>query len=64
MFLSTNLALASPTLMPNTTIAMQNVQFWLSPAGEKIIAPSERITAMNKAMLSDTMCDQIGRAHV
>ena len=57
MFLSTNLALASPTLMPNTTIAMQNVQFWLSPAGEKIIAPSERITAMNKAMLSDTMCD-------
>ena len=57
MFLSTNLALASPTLMPNTTIAMQNIQFWLSPAGEKIIAPSERVTAMNKAMLSDTMCD-------
>jgi len=57
MLLSTNLALASSTLMPNTTLAMQNVQFWLTPAGEKNVATAERITAMNKAMLSDTMCD-------
>ena len=57
MLLSTNLALANSTLMPNTTLAMQNVQFWLTPAGEKTVATSERITAMNKAMLSDTMCD-------
>jgi len=60
MLFSANLALASSTLMPNTTLAMQNVQFWLTPEGEKIVAPQERISAMNKAMLSDTMCDLAG----
>lgn len=60
MLFSANLALASSTLMPNTTLAMQNVQFWLTPEGEKIVAPQERIVAMNKAMLSDTMCDLAG----
>jgi len=57
MLLSVNLALASSTLMPNTTLAMQNAQFWLTPEGEKIVATQERIAAMNKSMLSDTMCD-------
>ena len=57
MLLSANLALASSTLMPNTTVAMQNVQFWLTPAGEKTIAASEHVAAMNKAMLSGAMCD-------
>ena len=57
IFLSANLALANAALMPNTTMAMQNVQFWLTPEGEKIVATPERVTAMNKAMLSDTMCD-------
>ena len=46
MLFSANLALASSTLMPNTTLAMQNVQFWLTPEGEKIVAAPERIVAM------------------
>jgi len=57
IFLSANMALASSVLMPNTTPDMQNVQFWLTPAGEKTVATPERVKAMNKAMLSDTMCD-------
>lgn len=60
IFLSANMALASSVLMPNTTPDMQNAQFWLTPTGEKIVAAPERVKAMNKAMLSDTMCDLAG----
>jgi hypothetical protein len=57
LFLGANIVFASPELIPNTTVAMQNVQFWLTPEGEKIVAPPERVATMNKAMLSGTMCD-------
>ena len=45
------------TIMPNTPAECNNVQTWLKPAGNTVLATPARIKAMNKAMLSDTMCD-------
>jgi len=45
------------TIMPNTPAECNNVQTWLKPAGNNVLATPARIKAMNKAMLSDTMCD-------
>lgn len=54
--LGANVALAAAQ-MPNTPAACNNVTTWLKPSGDKIIATDSRIKAMNKTMLSDTMCD-------
>jgi len=50
------LALAA-TLLPNTPPECNNVQTWLKANGDTVIATPARIKAMNKTMLSDTMCD-------
>lgn len=54
--LSANLALAAAS-MPNTPAICNNLNTWLKPAGDKVIASPAKIQAMNKAMLSSTMSD-------
>jgi hypothetical protein len=54
--LTANMALAAAT-MPNTPAVCNNVNTWLKPAGDKIIATPGKIQTMNKAMLSSTMSD-------
>ncbi|MDD4723049.1 MAG: NlpC/P60 family protein [Acidaminococcaceae bacterium] len=56
-FLSVQTALAGPALLPNTTPAMEKAEFWYTDEGEKIVADKTRIAAINKSMLSTTMCD-------
>lgn len=55
-FLSVHTALAGPALLPNTTPAMEKAEFWYTDEGEKNVADKTRIAAINKSMLSTTMC--------
>ena len=54
--LATNLALAA-TIMPNTPAVCSDVNTWLKPSGDKVLATAPRIAALNKSMLSSTMSD-------
>lgn len=48
---------ANAAQMPNTPINYMNEAAWTTTLGDKVVATEGRIEAMNKSMLSDTMCD-------
>lgn len=54
---SAHMALAAPALLPHTTAAMQKAAFWYTANGQTPVADKTRIKAINKIMLSTTMCD-------
>lgn len=56
LMLSANTVWAAAT-MPNTPAICNNPTTWQKPAGNTTLATPARIKALNKNMLSDTMCD-------
>ncbi len=54
--MTANVALAA-AVMPNTPAVCNNINTWLKPTGDKLLAAPAKLAAMNRSMLSDTMSD-------